>query len=214
LAEVRLLYFSRSLDLNEQRRARGETGRGADSNRNTEQRTIIMAKRQVTIADLDAEERRWKTRMKRAFNKLDEIDGKKRRLLAKIGAPPPKTKPMIADIKPQRHVTMIGIAAPAVEPEVQDAVEIVAAVADDGFDIPGFLRRAKGTAADQAEAQRRKAEREDGDRKVADAIKAEAEAKRVAKARGRIATMKAKKAGDTKRMPLTGKAALDMIRNG
>jgi hypothetical protein len=173
-----------------------------------------MAKRTKTIADLEADEKRWKTRMKRAFTALDRIDGQKRRLLAKIGAPPPKTKPMIANIKPQRHVTMIGIAAPAVEPEVQDAVEIVAAVADDGFDIPGFLRRAKGTAADQEEAQQRKAEREDADRKVADAIRAEQEATKKAKAQGRIAKMKAKKAGDTKRMPLTGKAALDMIRNG
>jgi hypothetical protein len=175
-----------------------------------------MAKRTKTIADLEADEKRWKTRMKRAFTALDRIDGQKRRLLAKIGAPPPKTKPMIAV---QRHVTMIGIAAPdrpapdpVPEPVIAPAAPAVAA--DDGFDIPGFLRRARGTPADQAEAAQRKAEREDNDRKTADAIRAEQEATKKLKARGRIEKMKAKKAGDTKRMPLTGKAALDMIRNG
>jgi hypothetical protein len=174
-----------------------------------------MAKRTKTIADLDAAEKRWKTRMKRAFTALDRIDQQRRRLAAKTGAPMPTTKPVIAKVAPQRHVTMIGIAgpamlpAPAPEPEVADAVEIVKAVADDGFDIPGFLRRARGTPAEQAEAAQRKTDRE-----TADAIRAADAERKTAKARGRIATMKAKKAGDTKRMPLTGKAALDMIRNG
>ena len=47
---------------------------------------------------------------------------------------------------------------------------------------------------------------------VAEAIKVEqAETKRL-KAQGRIAKMKAKQSGETKRMPLTGKAALAAIR--
>jgi hypothetical protein len=48
---------------------------------------------------------------------------------------------------------------------------------------------------------------------VAEQIMADqAETKRL-KARGRIAKMKAKQSGETKRMPLTGKAALAAIRN-
>ena len=43
-------------------------------------------------------------------------------------------------------------------------------------------------------------------------IVAEQAARSKAKAAGRIATMKAKKAGETKRMPLTGRAALAAIR--
>jgi len=59
-------------------------------------------------------------------------------------------------------------------------------------DIPSFLRRSPDP--------------------VAEAIKVEqAETKRL-KAQGRIAKMKAKQSGETKRMPLTGKAALAAIR--
>lgn len=47
---------------------------------------------------------------------------------------------------------------------------------------------------------------------VAEQIKAEQEATKKAKARGRIERMKAKRSGDLKKMPLTGKAALAAIR--
>jgi hypothetical protein len=49
---------------------------------------------------------------------------------------------------------------------------------------------------------------------VAAEIKAEQEETKRKKAQGRIAKLKAKKSGATKAMPLTGKAALDAIRNG
>jgi len=42
----------------------------------------------------------------------------------------------------------------------------------------------------------------------------EIESRRRAKARGRIAKLLAKKRGETKRMPLSGKAALEAIRSG
>jgi hypothetical protein len=60
--------------------------------------------------------------------------------------------------------------------------------------IPAFLQRrkldpvAEEIAAEQAETKRKKAQ-------------------------GRIAKLKAKQSGETRRMPLTGKAALDAIRN-
>jgi hypothetical protein len=47
---------------------------------------------------------------------------------------------------------------------------------------------------------------------VAEEIVAEQAAVKKQKARGRIATMKAKQRGDLKKMPLTGKAALAAIR--
>lgn len=49
---------------------------------------------------------------------------------------------------------------------------------------------------------------------VAEQIKSEQAATKQKKARGRIEKMKAKRRGDLSKMPLTGKAALDAIRNG
>jgi hypothetical protein len=49
------------------------------------------------------------------------------------------------------------------------------------------------------------------DRKVAEELKAEIDEQKKLKARGRIAKMKAKQAGDTRKMPLQGKAALAFI---
>ncbi len=65
----------------------------------------------------------------------------------------------------------------------------------DDLEVPDFLRRSKPDA-------------------VGEAIAAEQEARRKAKAHGRIATLKAKKSGATKAMPLEGKAALAAIRGG
>jgi hypothetical protein len=49
---------------------------------------------------------------------------------------------------------------------------------------------------------------------VAEQIKSEQEETKRKKAQGRIAKMKAKARGDLKKMPLTGKAALEAIRQG
>ena len=81
----------------------------------------------------------------------------------------------------------------AVHKPVDPLIEHVA----DQLGIPPFLQRSQPSP--QAEA-----------------IKAEIAAKKKAKAKAkaRIETMKAKQRGDLKRMPLTGKAALEAIRNG
>jgi hypothetical protein len=63
-------------------------------------------------------------------------------------------------------------------------------------DIPAFLRH-------QSEPS-----------PIADQIRQEQAETKKKKATGRIAKMKAKQSGETKRMPLSGKAALDAIRNG
>ena len=58
--------------------------------------------------------------------------------------------------------------------------------------IPAFLRRKPDPVAEQIAAEQKDLKRR--------------------KAQGRIATMKAKKSGETRKMPLTGKAALAAIR--
>lgn len=70
-------------------------------------------------------------------------------------------------------------------------------IADD-LAIPDFLQR------------KRDGERKD--KETADKIRAEQAERKTLKARGRIATMKAKQSGETRRMPLTGRAALEAIR--
>lgn len=82
------------------------------------------------------------------------------------------------------------------EPKVVAHHSITPPVRDVDLDIPTFLRR---SAKDEA---------------TAEAIKAEQASVKKAKAAGRIAKMKAKKSGETRKMPLTGKAALDLINNG
>ena len=62
--------------------------------------------------------------------------------------------------------------------------------------IPGFLQRTKPSK----------------DAEVAAAIKQEQEDHKKAKARGRIAKLKAQKAGDTKRMPLSGREAAKFLK--
>ena len=90
---------------------------------------------------------------------------------------------------------MRELAAPADEnPQAYpQAYGKVVTAEDNG--IPDFLRRPKLDP-------------------VAEQIKAEQAETKKKKAAGRIAKMKAKKSGETKKMPLTGRAALDAIRNG
>lgn len=90
-------------------------------------------------------------------------------------------------------VTMIAIAAPE-----QPAPELKAI--EDA--IPDFLKRAKSDTARKSDLEARVE------------IEVEQANRRLAKSRARIAKMKAKKAGDLKKMPLSGRAALDHIRNG
>lgn len=73
-----------------------------------------------------------------------------------------------------------------------DMAPVVAAEPD--LAIPSFLDRTKPDP-------------------VADQIRAEQADIKKRKARGRIEKMKAKQRGDLKRMPLTGRAALEAIRN-
>jgi len=87
---------------------------------------------------------------------------------------------------------------PSPSPTPMPPVE-VAPPAGDSLDIPGFLARDP-----KADAAAR-------DAKAREQIAADIAERKRAKSRGRVERMKAKKSGDAKRMPLTGKAALAAI---
>jgi len=103
-------------------------------------------------------------------------------------APPPVPATVPAIVEPPAP-------PPASQPAAVAATPAPASGSFDDLAIPGFLQRSKPDAAGAA-------------------IAAEIEAKRKAKARGRIEKLKAKKSGATRAMPLTGKAALEKIRAG
>jgi hypothetical protein len=165
-----------------------------------------MARKTQTIEQLDASIKRWKTRLRRAVNTLGTLEKKRNRLATKA-AVAAVLDPMIAAMKPgpvtievTRHpvLTTASSNMPASpEPGNAGTVQITPV----NTDIPEFLRR--GQAAQKAV-----------DEVIADQIREEQAATKKAKAQGRIAKMKAKKAGDLKKMPLSGRAALDAIRNG
>jgi hypothetical protein len=142
-----------------------------------------------TVEQLDADIKRWQTKLKRAVNVIDKLQKQRARLMKapKIEA----TKPKPVEKPEPLAVTVLKSLAEPVKP---------APVADD-LGIPEFLRR--GQAAQNAV-----------DEVIADQLRAEQEDVRKRKAQGRIEKMKAKKRGDLKKMPLSGKAALDAIRNG
>jgi hypothetical protein len=160
-----------------------------------------MAKR--TIEHLDMLIARNERRLKLTMTNLDKLKKERRRLAAKALVAS-VIDPMIEALKPEKVVVFEP------EPVISDARltdaagtvlrDMAAPVADD-IGIPDFLKR--GIAAQKAV-----------DAVIADQIREEQATTKKAKASGRIAKMKAKKSGDTRKMPLSGKAALDLIRNG
>lgn len=159
-----------------------------------------MAKK-PTIESIDASLKRWKTRLKRAVSTIDRLEKQRKRLEMKTrgehrdtsgrqGARParPVSPPQAQAAEVEKRQDTIGRAA---EPR---QATVKAEPARDDLGIPEFLRR---QAPDPAIEQ----------------IREEQAAIKTAKARGRIEKMKAKQRGDLKKMPLSGRAALDHIRN-
>ena len=153
--------------------------------------------------------KRWRTRLKRAMTMLDKLERQRKRLEAAPKVPSAKAAPSVPE-KSMPWCERCGSyhyrTTPHIEPIVNEVIEDLSKPAPPppSLDtaIPDFLKR--GIAAQKAV----------DDIIAAEQIKAEqAEAKKQ-KTAGRIAKMKAVKSGDTKKMPLTGKAALEMIRNG
>ena len=162
--------------------------------------------RKPTLESNAAALKRWRTRFSRAVRMVQKLEQQQKRLmaatikrdLATVYRPPASPICSIAKSDPEREA-----AAPKMEsaPDPKQVGERIEQKVDHDLDIPSFLKR--GQAAQKAV-----------DEIIADQIKAEQAETRKKKAAGRIAKMKAKKAGDLKKMPLTGKAALDIIRNG
>jgi len=171
-----------------------------------------MARKTETIEHLDASIKRWKTRLKRTMTMLDKLEKKRNRLAAKalvakhldpvleqlagLTIRPKAEKVVVFEPEPISPVIDEIMSKPPSETEMAAHDRVLE---DSG--IPAFLRR--GQAAQAA-----------ADKVIADSIREEQATAKKAKAQGRIAKMKAKKAGDLKKMPLSGKAALDAIRNG
>jgi hypothetical protein len=164
-----------------------------------------MAKK-PTIEAVDASLARWKTRLRRAMTAITKLEAQRKRLAAKQAVPASTlvaaVKGHIARSRPRAHADLADLGAtlgPAIREAAQDAGMVPVKSPD--LDIPEFLRR--GKAAQEA-----------ADQVIADGIREEQAATKKAKAAGRIAKLKAKKSGELKKMPLSGRAALDAIRNG
>jgi hypothetical protein len=140
--------------------------------------------------------KRWRSKLKRAMTEIGKLEKRERRLERQLERPRGS-----ADLRDLPATLPLAIRESAedaglIEPAHHDAFVPrgdLAATADIG-DMPDFLKR--GVAADKA---------------AADQIRAEQEALKKAKGKGRIEKMKAKARGDLKKMPLTGKAALAAI---
>jgi hypothetical protein len=145
-----------------------------------------MAKKTMTLEHIDYSISRWKTRLKRAMTAIDKLEKQRKRILkarADLAVAPPLAKAVRVSVP--AHPTVDSETTLGAVPPPSQAKEV-------DTSIPSFLRRSPDP--------------------VAEAIKVEqAETKRL-KAQGRIAKMKAKQSGETRKMPLTGKAALAAIR--
>jgi hypothetical protein len=148
-----------------------------------------------TLEQIDASLARWQTRLKRAVNAIEKLGKQRKRLLMKPHLDRVKARATAANAPaPTPAPPDLAVAPPLAKaargwsPERQTFVK-----EDTG--IPAFLQRSKPDA-------------------VGEQIAKEIAERSKAKARGRIAKMKAKKSGETRKMPLTGRAALDAIRNG
>lgn len=157
-----------------------------------EQREVSMTKKSTNKLDHNAAAlKRWRSRLSRAVRMVEKLEKQRKRLEVAAAAPPKA-------IRPRGHFVLNDPSTfgPAIQEAMQDqgVGQITPPTKSDDLAIPAFLQRKKLDP-------------------VAEQIKAEQEATKRAKGRGRIEKMKAKQRGDLKKMPLTGRAALDAIRN-
>jgi hypothetical protein len=127
---------------------------------------------------------RWQTRLRRAANTLGKLEKQRKRAEKALATP---SRPRGSAL-----ISDPSTLGDAIRESIQDQLKPTPV---DDLAIPTFLQRKQLDP-------------------VAAEIRAEQEETKRKKAQGRIAKMKAKKSGATKAMPLTGKAALDAIRNG
>jgi len=183
-----------------------------------------MPKKLKTIEEIDAAIARWQTRAKRALTTLEKLRVQRKRLARKAHladlvahkpvvtyskTPPPMT-PALAQAVTEltRPVHPANIESAMLHGKTQSMGIVTDVPNDDDQGIPAFLQRNRAEFKADIDAAKAK------DAARAAEIKAEQAERKKEKARGRIAKMKAKQAGDLKKMPLTGRAALDAIKNG
>lgn len=142
----------------------------------------------VDLANVLARIKRWESRAKRAATALAKLERQRRRIEKRLMAP----KPLDIEDCDGDLAEIEGIVAAR-----NEAVELP----KDEPAIPGFLQRTK-TA---------------NDIKAAEEIKQELAAKKKDRAKNRKQVrnekLQAKQSGATKKMPLSGKAALDLINS-
>lgn len=169
----------------------------------------------TTIADklgANAEAiKRWERKATRALNALVKLRKQRARLerligKGRLGAAAVETilqelnECATESSKPTAAITSSSTAVPSASGEAAPKPPLASPSKDaappDDLAIPSYLRRER-SPADQAAIDRAKAEREE---------------RQKAKAKGQAEKRKAQRLGETKRMPLTGKAALEAIR--
>jgi hypothetical protein len=188
------------------------------------QEIITMAKR-PTLETIDVSLRRWKTRLKRAVTAIDKLEKQKKRLLrtvAKITTKQDRLQERVIEITAVQaslpaYPTVDSEAGLSGSPRAETTLGALPPpqpTTDDALDIPVYLRRqpepTKAWAPGDWPTAIPEGLREQCD--TAEQIRAEQAEIKKKKAQGRIAKMKAKKAGDLNKMPLTGRAALDAIK--
>jgi hypothetical protein len=130
---------------------------------------------------------KWKTRLKRSVTMIDKLEKQLKRM-EKAKPDLAIAPPLATRPKPKPEPLAVTIMREIAAPDPTPVREI-------DTSIPTFLQRRKlDPVAEQM-------------------VKDQAETKKK-KAAGRIAKMKAKRSGETRKMPLTGNAALEAIRNG
>jgi len=149
--------------------------------------------RERRLADLRKQVTRFTEQRDETIAKLIKLDGKLRMATKAVTRAEKRLQTEPAKQPAARPATPVEIAVAPLPPDLQKEYRETA----DEPAIPDFLQR-------KAEGERKDAE-------ARAEILAEQEASKRRKASARIGKMKAAKAGDTKRMPLSGKAALAAI---
>jgi hypothetical protein len=169
-----------------------------------------MMKQANTLETNAAALKRWRTKLKRAMTAIEKLERQRKRLEAKSVKPmealPAKDTFPKKDAKAgfavraseEQHAITRAVLDPRLDTIganiVEETVDLSATKVSHDLALPSFLDRTKVDP-------------------VAEQIREEQADIKRRKAKGRIEKMKAKQRGDLKRMPLTGRAALEAIRN-
>lgn len=154
-----------------------------------------MPRKVTTVEAIQEKLKRWTARARRASNAIDRLQKQMRALERRATLPHRKD-----NAAPAAPTTIASAPSEVVMPasviEPQEQIE-------SALDIPACFKRSGGESPKPPPGKSLDP--------VAAEIKREQEERKAAKARGRSAKAKAKKAGDLKKMPLSGKAALAEI---